>query len=97
VKPPVPASDPDKKYRVIRDATVREGPDKKDRAMGEFQKGQVIEVVEEMTNAEGLDVVKTTTLPANSESTIYSVRNLDGGWVKIKTSKDKVQLQEIST
>ena len=86
---PDPVPVPDKKYTVIRDATVREGPDRGNRRIGEFQKGQVINVVKQAKNSEGLNVVMTTTLPDNSVSTIYTSRGIDGGWVKIKTSKGK--------
>jgi len=84
-------------YKVLGDSTVRKGPDKISEKMGEFKKDEVIEVVEETINAEGLPVVKTTTLPAKSKPTMYSDRRLNGGWVKIKTSKGKQQLERIST
>jgi hypothetical protein len=75
------------KYMVLASATVRDGPESSSNKLGEHQKGDVIEVVAEQKNSDGLEVLKTTTAPAGSAS---------GGWVKMKTSKGKLLLERIS-
>ena len=62
-----------RKYIVLRDSTVRLGPEKKDKKSGQIhKKGQQIDVVEEKINIDKQVVVRTTTPPE--------------GWIKVQAS-----------
>jgi hypothetical protein len=74
------------KYKVLTKCTVRAGKGGKSEKIGEYQKGQVLEVVEESTNKLGLAVVRTTTPPNGADT---------GGWVKMRTNKGKVLLEKM--
>ena len=65
------------KFKVLGPCTVRQGPEKDDTRVGEYAKGSVVEVVQEITNFEGLTTFQTIT-PGKGHQ---------GGFVKLKTSK----------
>ena len=62
------------KFKVLAPCTVRQGPEKDDQRVGEYAKGTVIEVVQEITNFQGLVTFQTTT-PGKGHP---------GGFVKLK-------------
>jgi hypothetical protein len=65
------------KARVLRNASIREGPNKQDAKHSRYlTKGKIIEALEQTTNEEGLQVVLV-----GFESEGMRVE----GWVKIKT------------
>ena len=73
-------------YRVLASATVRESPDATSKKVGEFKKGAVIDVVHAQTNAQGVTVFQTVTVPSGKKR---------GGWVKPETSKGKPLLERV--
>lgn len=81
-----PVDDPIR-YKVLAGATVRTGPEGSSDKVGEHSKGDIIDVVQEATNADGLTVMQTITAPSGSQR---------GGWIKLKTSKGKVLLERLN-
>ena len=79
------SSDP-VKYRVLASATVRTGKDSDSKKVGEHSKGDIIDVVQEVVNGDGLTVMQTITAPSGSKR---------GGWIKLETSKGKVLLKRL--
>jgi hypothetical protein len=76
------------KYMVLADATVRTGPDKAAVKVGTLRAGDTIDVVTSICeNAEGQQVVQTSTPPAGATR---------GGWIKLVTSKGKVLLEPMA-
>ena len=71
-------------FKILASCTVRMGPEKDDKKVGEHSKGTVIDVVQEVTNWKGITTYQTVT-PAKGQ--------LMGGWVKLETSKGKVLLE----
>ena len=82
------AFEPPIKFRVLHNSTIRKGMEKEDAANGEHPKGAVIEVVQEKKNSLGLTIYKTIT-PAKGKK--------NGGWVKLETSKGKLQLERVES
>ena len=78
--------DEPQQYRVLASCTVRTGPEKDDDKVGEYSKGALIDVVQEVTNWKGITCFQTIT-PAKGQ--------LMGGWVKLETSKGKVLLERV--
>ena len=68
------------KFTVLVACTVRAGTDSTTAKVGEYKKGDTIEIVNEATNNDGLKVYQTTTAPKGADT---------GGWVKLRTSKGK--------
>ena len=75
------------RYLVLAKATARQAPDDKSLKVGEFEPGQVIACVEELTDASGIVRVRSSTAPKGAPS---------GGWLKKSTSKEKALLQRVS-
>ena len=73
-------------FKVLHKATVREGLDKDSNKIGEFHKGDVIEVVQECVNSKGLRVLETITSPKGASA---------GGWLKVESGKGKVLLKQV--
>lgn len=73
-------------YKVLATCTVRTGPEKDDAKVGEYSKGVLIDVVQEVTNWKGITCFQTIT-PAKGQRS--------GGWVKLMTSKGKILLQRV--
>eukprot|EP01044_Picomonas_judraskeda_P010505 COSAG03_NODE_1356_length_4267_cov_2.074376_3_plen_443_part_00 len=71
------------KFTVLAACTVRAGPDSTTAKVGEYKKGDTVEIVNEATNSDGLKVYQTRTAPKGADS---------GGWVKLRTSKGKALL-----
>ena len=74
------------KYKVKAKCTVREGKDGDSDKVGEYKKGEIVEVVEEASNKLGLVVVRTQTRTSSGAH---------GGWVKVRTNKGKMLLEKI--
>ena len=73
-------------FKVIATCTVRKGPEKDDEKIGEYTTGTIIEVVQEVKNVRGITSYQSIT-PTKGQKM--------GGWVKLKTSKDKVLLYRV--
>ena len=71
-------------WHVQETSIVRAGPEKASPKVGHHQKGTVIDVVEEATDAQGLKVVLTTTAPPSA---------MRGGWMRVLSSKGRTLLQ----
>eukprot|EP01043_Picozoa_sp_COSAG02_P035490 COSAG02_NODE_2545_length_8565_cov_7.011339_2_plen_687_part_00 len=74
------------RYLVLAKATARQAPDDKSLKVGEFDPGQVIACIEELTDAGGIVRVRSSTAPKGAPS---------GGWLKKSTSKEKALLQRV--
>ena len=72
------------KYRVLADSTVRKGPEKTDDKIGEHPRGTIIDVIQKVSNSRGIVSFQTITPPKGMAI---------GGWVKLKTSKNKLLLE----
>ena len=76
--------DPPIEFKVLSSCTVRMGPDKIDKKLGEYKKEAVLAVIQERTNSNGITSYWTTTAGKGLPS---------GGWVKLNDSKGKVLLE----
>eukprot|EP01046_Picozoa_sp_COSAG06_P028673 COSAG06_NODE_2601_length_6597_cov_26.465651_1_plen_665_part_10 len=75
------------RYLLLDKATARQGPDDESLKVGEFDRGQVIACVEELTEeGSGIVRVRSSTAPKGAPS---------GGWLKKATSKGKELLQRV--
>ena len=77
------------KYKVLHNATVREGKEKNSVKLGVYKKGMILDVVEESRNRKGLTVLRVSN-PTGATA------GRAGGWVKIKTSKRKTLLRKVN-
>lgn len=75
------------RYLVLAKATARQAPDDKSLKVGEFDPGQVIACIEELTDENGIVRVRSSTAPKGAPS---------GGWLKKATSKEKALLQRVA-
>ena len=73
-------------FKVLATCTVRMGPEKDDTKVGEYSKGTVLDVVQEVINFKGITTYQSIT-PVKGKQT--------GGWVKLETSKGKTLLERI--
>lgn len=73
------------KYTVLAKCTVREGKSGDTTKVGEYSKGTILDIVEEAVNEKGLAVVRTTTRTDSGAT---------GGWVKMRTAKGKLLLEQ---
>jgi hypothetical protein len=69
-------------YSVLVNCAVREGPENATEKVGEHSKGTVIDVVNTAENSDGLVMLQTSTPPI--------------GWVKLKTSKGRKNVERVS-
>ena len=73
-------------FKVLAACTVRMGPEKDDTKVGEYSKGTVIDVVQEVINFKGITTYQSITAVKGKQT---------GGWVKLETSKGKTLLERI--
>ena len=73
-------------FKVLASCTVRTGPEKDDNKVGEYNKGTLLDMIQEVINFRGITTYQSIT-PAKGQ--------LMGGWVKLKTSKGKVLLERV--
>ena len=95
-------------YHVLRDCTVRSGKDKQNKKLGLYKKGELVEAVQHGVNSEGLTVLRTRTHcivkkdSARSSSVSGQVAAAaaaatnDGGWVKLRSSKGRKNLEKVA-
>ena len=74
------------RYLVLVNATARQRPDDDSLKLGEFERGQVIACVEEVTDAGGIVRVRSSTAPKGEPR---------GGWLKKATSKGKPLIERV--
>lgn len=67
------------RMKVLRNATVREEPNKTSKDAGKHQKDTIIDIAEQFTGGDGITWHRTTTAPV--------------GWIKMVTSKGMQQLE----
>jgi len=73
-------------YLVVAPTTIRKGLEQGTDKLGEYKKGDRIDVVKKSTDSEGRTVMLSVTPTPGAP---------DGGWVKAKTSKGKVLLDVV--
>ena len=83
-------------YRVLRDCTVRSGKDSQNPKVGVYKRGELIEAVQEDVNAEGLAVLRTRThCILNKDERRRAEAQPRGGWVKLRSSKGRKNLEKV--
>ena len=77
------------RYLVLTKATARQAPDDDSLKLGEMPEGLVVQCVEELTDAEGIERVRCCGSVVHAEAP-------SGGWLKKATSKKKDLVKKLS-
>ena len=75
-------------FKVLNSCTVRMGPERTDKKLGEYNRGTVLKMIQERTNSKGITSFRTNTPTKGVPA---------GGWVKLNDSKGKVLLEHMET